>query len=126
MNCDTNERILNNGLVLSIKDRSKILSGDLWFIRLEITTTCYLENADEDLRRYFGEKIVRTKLIERPAVHESVVEDVKKSLLDSFLSSTIHYMQTPKFLKRFKEKELRDHLEKLEKERRLREAGVIS
>jgi len=126
MNYDVEERILNNGLVLSIKDKSKILSGDLWFIRLEITTTCYLENSDEELRRYFGEKIVRIKLIERPAVHECVVGDVKKSLLDSFLASTIHYMQTPKFLKRFKEKELRDYLEKLEKERRLREAGVIS
>jgi hypothetical protein len=126
MNCDTNERILDNGLVLSIKDKSKILSGDLWFIRLEITTTCYLENADEELRRYFGEKIVRIKLIERPAVHENVLNEVKNSLLDSYLASTIHYMQTPRFLKRFKEKELRDYLEKIEKERRLREAGVIS
>jgi uncharacterized protein with von Willebrand factor type A (vWA) domain len=125
MNYDIKEHILDNGLVLTLKDKSKILSGDLWFVRLEITTTCYLENSDEELRRYFGEKITRTKLIERPAVHESVLDETKKALTESYLGSTLHYMQTPKFLKRFKEKELRDYLEKIEKEQRLREAGVI-
>ena len=125
MSYDIKEHILDNGLVLTIKDKSKILSGDLWFIRLEITTTCYLENADEELRRYFGDKIVKTKLIERPAVHERVLDEVKEKLTESYLGSTLHYMQTQKFLKRFKEKELRDQLEKIEKERRMRAAGVI-
>jgi len=125
MSYDIKEHILDNGLVLTIKDKSKILSGDLWFIRLEVTTTCYLENADEELRRYFGDKIIKIKLIERPAVHEKVLDDVKEKLTESYLGSTLQYMQTPKFLKRFKEKELRDQLKKIEKERRMRAAGVI-
>jgi hypothetical protein len=125
MSFDMEEHILKNGLVLTIKDKSQILSGDLWFVRLEVTTTCYLENADEELRRLFGEKIIRTKLIERPAVHQGRLDEVKKSLVESYLGSTLQYMQTPKFLKRFKEKELRDKLEQIKKERRLREAGVI-
>ena len=125
MSCDIKEHILKNGLIVTIKDKSVILSGDLWFVRLEITTTCYLENADEELHRLFGEKIVKTRLIERPAVHQNRLDEVKESLSESYLSSTLHYMQTPKYLKRFKEKALRDQLEKIEKERRLREAGVI-
>jgi len=125
MSFDTEEHILKNGLILAIKDKSQILSGDLWFVRLEVTITCYLENSDEELRRFFGEKIVKTKLIERPAVPQGRLNEVRKSLAESYLGSTVHYMQTPKFLKRFKEKELRDKLEKIEKERRLREAGII-
>jgi hypothetical protein len=125
MSFDTEEHILKNSLIVTIKDRSEILSGDLWFVRLEITTTCYLENADGEMRRFFGEKIVKTRLIERPAVHQGALDEVKKNLAESYLSSTLHYMQTPKFIKRFKEKALRDQLEKIEKERRLREAGVI-
>ncbi len=125
MSFEKEEHILKNGLVLTIKDKSKILSGDLWFVRLEVTITCYLDNADEELRRFFGEKIVRTKLIERPAVHQGSLDKVRDSLAESYLASTLSYMQTPKFLKRFKEKELRDMLEKIEKERRLRDAGVI-
>jgi hypothetical protein len=126
MSFDMEEHILKNGLIITIKDKSQILSGDLWLVRLEVTTTCYLENADEELRRLFGEKIIRTKLIERPAVHQKRLDEVKKSLAESHLSSTLHYMQTPKYLKRFKETELRDKLEKIEKERRLRAAGIIS
>ena len=125
MNFEIKEHILKNGLLVTIKDKSEILSGDLWFIRLEVTTTCYLENADEELHRLFGEKIVKTRLIERPAIHQKRLDEVKESLAESYLSSTLHYMQTPKFLKRFKEKALRDQLKKIEKEHRLREAGII-
>jgi hypothetical protein len=119
------EHILKNGIILTIEDQSKILSGDLWLIRLKVTTTCFLENADDELRRFCGDRIVKTKLIERPAVHASRLDDVRKSLKESYLNSTLGYMQTPKFLKRLKEKELADQIEKLKKERRLREAGVI-
>ena len=83
MSFDIKEHILKNGLIVMIKDKSVILSGDLWFVRLEITTTCYLENADEELHRLFGEKIVKTRLIERPAVHQNRLDEVKESLSES-------------------------------------------
>jgi len=119
------EHVLKNGIIVTIEDHSKILSGDLWLIRIRVSTTCYLTNEDDELKRYCGERIVQTKTIERPAVLASVLEQTKKSLVESHLNSTMHYMETPTFLKRFKAKEMKEQLERNEKERKMRAAGII-
>jgi hypothetical protein len=119
------EHVLKNGIIVSFEDQSKILSGDLWFIRIKIFITSYLTNEDDELKRYCGEKIVKIKTIERPAVLSSRLEQTKNALIESYLNSTLHYMETPTFLKRFKAKEMKEQLERIEKERKMRAAGII-
>jgi hypothetical protein len=100
------------------------LSGDLYLVRLEITYAAPLGEEDVELLSYCGEHIVKSRRIERPAVHLSRIEEIKHALKKSFLRTMIPCMEHPKFLCRLKEKTLQAYREKQEKERKMLEIGL--
>jgi hypothetical protein len=117
------EMQLKNGIRLTIEDKTVPLTGDLSMVRLEVSYSLKLDESETELREYCGQAIVKTRLIERPAVHASKLDEVKRSLRDSYLESTLHYMQRPSFATKLKRKTLAEYHEKLEQEARMRAAG---
>jgi len=116
------ERRLKNGIRLTIEDKTAPLTGDLYMVRLEVSYSLALDESETELREYCGQAITKTRLIERPAVHVSRLDEVKRSLRDSYLESTLHYMQRPSFATKLKRKTLEEYREKLEKEAKLKAA----
>jgi hypothetical protein len=108
---------LKNGVVVEVDDKTCMLSGDLYMIHLEFSTVVRLEEKDSELRQYCGgEQLKKTRVFKRPAVNKRDLEEVKKTMKESFLQSTTPYMERPKFIKRFKQmclEELRDQEEKM-------------
>lgn len=113
---------LKNGIRLCIEDKTVPLTGGLYMVRIEIRYSLALEDSDTELRAYCGDSIVKTRLIERPAVHMRHLAEVKRTLQDSYLESTLHYMQRPSFATKLKRKTLEEYHEKLEKEAKLKAA----
>jgi hypothetical protein len=112
------ERIkLKNGVVVEVDDKTCILSGDMYMIHLEFSTVVRLEEEDSELRRYCGgEQLKKTRVFKRPGVNKRDLEDVKKTMKESFLQSTTPYMERLKFINRFKQmclEEFRDQEEKM-------------
>lgn len=116
------EMQLKNGIRLCIEDKTVPLTGGLYMVRIEIRYSLALEDSDTELRAYCGDSIVKTRLIERPAVHMRHLAEVKRTLQDSYLESTLHYMQRPSFATKLKRKTLEEYHEKLEKEAKLKAA----
>ncbi|MEN6473411.1 MAG: hypothetical protein ABFD81_05295 [Syntrophaceae bacterium] len=113
---------LKNGIVVTIEDKTVPLTGGLYMVRLEIRYSLALEDTDTELRACCGDRIVKTRLIERPAVHMRHLNEVTRSMQASYLESTLRYMERPKFAARLKEKTLQEYHEKLEKEAKLKAA----
>lgn len=118
------ERTLANGIILRVVDKTVPLAGDLFMVRLEITYTAPLDETEAELRAFCGAHIVKTRVLERPAVHLSNLDEVRGALRDSYLHTTIRYLEHPKFLGRLKEKTLQEYRERREKFARMRAAGV--
>lgn len=118
------EQTLANGIVLRVVDKTVPLAGDLFMVRLEITFAAPLDETEAELRAFCGPHIVKTRVLERPAVHLRHLDEVRDTLRDSYLNTTIRYLEHPKFLGRLKEKTLQAHREKQEKHARMRAAGV--
>ena len=116
------EMHLKNGIRLTIEDKTVPLTGDLFMVRLEVNYSLALDTSDTELREYCGDRIVKTRLIERPAVHLSRLDEVKRTLRDSYLESTLHYIERPSFATKLKRKTLEEYHEKLEKEAKLKAA----
>ena len=116
------EKHLKNGIMLTIEDKTVPLTGDLYMVRIEISYSLKLDESDTELRAYCGERIVKTRLLERPAVLARDLDEVKRTLRDSYLESTLHYMQRPSFATKLKRKTLEEYHEKLEKEAKLKAA----
>lgn len=116
------EMQLKNGIRLCIEDKTVPLTGGLYMVRIEIRYSLALEDSDTELRAYCGDSIVKTRLIERPAVHMRHLAEVKRTLQGSYLESTLHYMQRPSFASKLKRKTLKEYHEKLEKEAKLKAA----
>jgi len=116
------EMHLKNGIRLTIEDKTEPLTGGLYMVRIEIRYSLALEDSDTELRAYCGDSIVKTRLIERPAVHMRHLAEVKRTLQDSYLNSTLHYMQRPSFATKLKRKTLEEYHKKLEKEAKIKAA----
>ncbi len=110
--------MLKNGVVVEIEDKTCVLSKDLYMIHLEFTTVVELEDEDRELRRFCGaDRLKKTRVFRRPAVHERDLQDLKKSLIESYLETTTHYMEHPEFINRFKQMCIKEFKEQEEKMR---------
>lgn len=110
---------LKNGIVVEVEDKSAVLSGDLYMVHLEFTISITLGEEDAELRRYCnGKRLCKTKVFKRAAVHERDLDQVRKSLKESYFTTTTRYLEHPRFIERFKQKSLEDYKE--EEEKRLR------
>jgi hypothetical protein len=111
--------ILNNGIVVEVEDKTVILSGDLYMVHLEFTTMVDLDEEDGELKEFCGgERLSKTTVFKKAAVHERDLEEAKRSLKESYLESTTRYLEHPKFIERFKQKSLKEYQEQKEKARR--------
>jgi hypothetical protein len=113
------EILLNNGVRMTVDDRTAVLTGDLYMVHLVFTTEVCLGDGDGELKEFCGEdkaKLVRE--LKRPAVHEKDLEQERARLRESFLATNLPYMGKPRFPARFKAKILRDFREAEEKRKR--------
>lgn len=113
---------LKNGVVVEVDDKSRVLTGTLYLIHLEISMVVDLSEEDQELRRYCGgNRLRKTRVLKRQAVHAAEVDEVAQRIKESFLSTNLKYMNHPKFVERFKSFSLREFKEQEEEDRRLRE-----
>lgn len=118
------EITLSNGVRLIVKDKTAVLTGDLYMIHLEFTTVVDLDEADVELRSFIREdRATLTRELKRPAVHDRDLDAVRSAMKESFLSTNLPYMERPNFVRKFKAKLLKDFLEKEEKEKKRRSHG---
>jgi hypothetical protein len=114
---------LKNGIMVDVEDKTTVLSGDLHMVHLEFTISIALGEGDEELRRYCnGNRLSRTQIFKRAAVHERELEEVRRSIKESYFRSTTRYLEHPRFIERFKQKSLEDFKE--EEEKKFRAAVV--
>jgi hypothetical protein len=93
----------SNGVTVEISDKTSILSGDLYMIHLEFITVVELGGQDADLLHYCPSgRLKMTRVINKSAVHERDLQEVRTSLKESFLNTNRPYMEHPKFISRFK------------------------
>ena len=110
---------LPNGVTVVVEDKTALLTADLYMVHLEFTTMVDLDENDAKLKAYCGEDVLKsTRVFKKPAVHEGVLEEVRKSMKDSYLSTNLPYLGHPDFLSRFKAKMLEDFEEEEERQRR--------
>ncbi len=116
------EIMLKNGVRMIIEDKTAVLTADLYMVHLVFTTCVDLDEEDAELKAFCRSDQARlTRTLQRPAVHERDLEQVRAGLKESFLATNLPYMERPKFVKRFKAKMLKDFQEAEEK--RLRTHG---
>lgn len=115
---------LKNGIIVHVEDKTVPLTGDLYMVRIAITFRAQLDEADTELRSFCGDAIVKTRILERPAVQQNRLDEVKRSIKESYLNTTLRYLEHPRFVSRLKEKTLQEYHEKLEKEAKMRAAGI--
>ncbi|MGC9324889.1 MAG: hypothetical protein ACP5G0_09125 [Desulfomonilia bacterium] len=114
--------LLSNGITVEVEDKTVLITGDLYLIHLEISMVADLGEEDEELRRYCGEnRLRRTRVLKKPAIHARDVDEVKQSMKQSFLATNLPYMEHPKFLERFKSFSLTEFKEREKEEQRIRD-----
>ncbi len=113
------EIILRNGVKVIVEDKTAVLTADLYMIHLKFTTAVELDETDGELRSFVGgDTATLTRDLKKPAVHERDVDQVKRSMKESFLATNLPYMERPAFTSRFKAKLLKDFQEEEEKKKR--------
>lgn len=113
------EILLKNGVRMIVEDRTAILTGDLYMVHFIFTTIVDLGDDDAELKSFCGGDEARlVRELKKPAVHERNLEQAKADMRDSFLATNLHYMEKPKFPRRFKAKMLKDFQEVEEKRKR--------
>jgi hypothetical protein len=100
------EMRLENGIVVKIEDKTRLLSGNLYIVRMVLKVCVALGGKDAELKSVCGDTIVIEKLFEKSAVHKDDLDKVKNTFKDSFLATTVSYMKTEKFISRLKAKTL--------------------
>jgi hypothetical protein len=111
-----NRNILKNGMVVEVEDKTVILSGDLYMVHIEFTISITLGEDDGELRRYCnGDHLRKAQVFKKAAVHERDLEQVKKSLKESYFRTTTRYLEHPRFIERFKRRSLDEYREQEEK-----------
>ena len=111
---------LKNGIIITIEDNTMLLSGSLYIVRMVFKTCVSLGDQDSDLKSICGDTIVIEKLFEKSAVHKDDLNKVKGTLKESFLSTTVPYMSTEKFISRLKAKTLKEARDRSSLDERVR------
>ncbi|MCP4355299.1 MAG: hypothetical protein GY793_06635 [Proteobacteria bacterium] len=115
---------LENGLILKIYDRSRMIAGDRWLLSLiakvEIFTDNVLLSEDDckpginadDIKKELGDCVVFEQKRERNFVGHSVKDETFGSMCDSLTDSSVSYLSHADFPKKFVLKKLKEHMEK--------------
>lgn len=114
------ERIeLTNGVLIEVEDKSTLLSGELYMIHLAVTFSVALDEEDAELLQYCpGGRLGITRVLNKPGVHSQDLDEVKKNLKDSFITTNRAYMEKSRFVERFKHTCLTRFKEEEEKARK--------
>jgi len=108
---------LKNGIILAIDDNTMPLSGGLHMVKLTFSIKLQLDKGDTELRSYCGDYIVRSRVFDKSGVRTEELDAVRKRLKESFISTSMPYLDMDKFLTGFKDAMLREMRDKALKER---------
>ena len=114
---------LENGMQLNIFDCSRKLAGDRWLVtmiaRIEIPVSEVLiqdgqqsKESVNEIKKVLGEKVLFEQKRERIFVDETEKEAVFEEVYDFFLNSTLTYLSSEAFPKRYVLKKYREESEK--------------
>ncbi|MCP4105170.1 MAG: hypothetical protein GY749_06485 [Desulfobacteraceae bacterium] len=115
---------LENGLILKLYDRSRMIAGDRWLLSLiakvEIFTDNVLLSEDDcksginpdDIKKELGDCVVFEQKRERNFVGHSVKDETFGSMCDLLTDSSVSYLSHADFPKKFVLKKLKEHMEK--------------
>lgn len=108
---------LENGIILKIEDKIKPLSGDLHMLKMTFSIVLPLDEGDVEMRPCIGDTIVRSRTFEKSGVAKTDIEKVKRTFRESFISTTMPYISSDKFVKRLKQRTLEEMKERQAKEK---------
>lgn len=114
---------LENGLQLNIFDGSRKLAGDRWLVTMiasiEIPVSEVLmqggkqsKESVEEIIKVLGEKVLFEQTRDRIFVDEKEKEIIFKQVSDFFVNSTLTYLSTKEFPRRYVLKKFREESEK--------------
>ncbi|MFP4474201.1 MAG: hypothetical protein ACLFOY_01490 [Desulfatibacillaceae bacterium] len=102
---------LDNGLELTLLDKSFIITSDRWnvvlLVRVPVPAHRVLDGTDAagptpgDIAEAMGDPVVFEKKLERIFIDEGEKQEVLDEMVDSFLETTRVYLSNPGFAKRF-------------------------
>lgn len=102
---------LPNGLTLELRDESRRLAGDRWYVGLracieipipqEFQEEEELEGALNIMRKALGGKAFYHHMMERHFISEAEVQGVLEEMKNTFLEHSLSYLSHPDFPKRF-------------------------
>ena len=109
---------LGNGLKLDFYDISRKLAGDRWYVglmmRIDIPLTDLLLTSQlfsnysiEEIRKALGESVCFQDKRERHYIDERKKDVLLQGLMDSFITSTVHYFSHPDFPAKYVIKEFK-------------------
>lgn len=101
---------LNNGEILEIIDKSRIIASDTWFVslifRIEINIIGKTINpvtpvSIADIRKKLGDTVVYSVTHERNFIKDNQKDAVLNDMRDSFLNTNLKYLSNPEFSEKF-------------------------
>lgn len=101
---------LNNGLMLAILDRSRVIAGDRWLVRLEALVAIplreeyfgtLLEKEYTFLQKTLGNDFHYRFAREKHFVERDRKDEVFQCILETFRKNTLGYLNHPDFARRF-------------------------
>jgi hypothetical protein len=103
---------LSDGIILDVWDLSRVVAGDRWFVRLEVSGDIPVEReyfdivkddeaAFEETQKVFGASIRYEYKRERIFIDKKVKDEVFQDLLTIFEESVLPYMSRSDFFKKF-------------------------
>ncbi|MDU0459553.1 MAG: hypothetical protein RW306_12575 [Geobacteraceae bacterium] len=110
---------LESGLCITLSDETRHYFGGYYHVRILAHCDVKLDRTYfEDEARYLdaldklGQSVVFERVMEKMAVPEQDIASVRNQLLDSFRNTSVAYMSSPDFERRFVRNEYRNILVK--------------
>ena len=113
---------LQNALVITIYDLTRLYYGDFHIVKLEITCPVSIHrelfdlDADfTDACRLLGDKVVYRRTVEQLGVPSTEIERVQQKLIDTFSDNSLRYFSSPDFPAKLVKAELKKFRKRLMK-----------